>query len=151
AAASVLGAAWRENLKFPDRRIGTDPGHLEAAVAFIRRHQPSVVAMPYWRDRHPDHEAASALLREAVFNAGLRRYAGAGEAWKVDWVCHHFINDSVDPSFMVDVSDTYAQNRQALDCHYSQFQPGDHQRAATRLNSPLFRQLIESRDAQFGA
>jgi hypothetical protein len=33
----------------------------------------------------------------------------------------------------------------------SQFRrPGDGT-AATRLNTPLFRQLIESRDAQFGA
>ena len=39
---------------------------------FIRRHQPRVVAVPYWSDRHPDHVAASAVLTEAVFNAGLR-------------------------------------------------------------------------------
>ncbi len=27
--ALVLGAAWRENLRWPDRRIGSDPGHIE--------------------------------------------------------------------------------------------------------------------------
>lgn len=151
AASRALGAAWRENLRWPDRRIGHDPGHLEQAVAFIRRHQPRVVAMPYWTDRHPDHEAASVLLREAVFNAGLRRYVAAGDAWKVEWICYYFINEAVDPSFLVDVSDVYAQKRQALDCHFSQFQASDHHRAPTRLNTPLFRQLIESRDAQFGA
>ena len=78
AARQVLGAAWRENLRIPDRRIGKDPAHLEQAVAFIRRHRPRVVAVPYWSDRHPDHGAASELLTEAVFNAGLRRYP-AGE------------------------------------------------------------------------
>src|SRR5262249_51575597 len=76
-AREVLGAAWRENLRWPDRRIGKDPGHLEQAVAFIRRHRPSVVAAPYWTDRHPDHVAASAVLTEACFNAGLRRYDAA--------------------------------------------------------------------------
>ena len=40
AAREVLGAAWRENLRWPDRRIGKDPAHLEQAVAFIRRHRP---------------------------------------------------------------------------------------------------------------
>lgn len=150
-ARQLLGAAWRENLRWADRQIGKDPGHLESAVAFIRRHRPRVVAMPYWHDRHPDHVAAAAVLTEAVFNAGLRRYGPAhGPAWKADWICYYFINDSVTPSFVVDVSDHYETKRAALDCHVSQFAP-TVDGAATRLNTPLFRQLIESRDAQFGA
>ena len=148
-----LGASWRENLGWPDRCIGKDPGHLEHAVAFIRRHRPRVVAVPYWSDRHPDHVAASEVLTEAVFNAGLRRYrVGEGEAWKPDWICYYFINDSCLPSFVVDVSDQYESKRRALDCHVSQFsRPVGDEGVATRLNTPLFRQLIESRDAQFGA
>ena len=150
AARAVLGAAWRENLRWPDRRIGKESGHLDHAVGFIRHHQPRTVAVPYWSDRHPDHVAASELLTEAAFNAGLRRYAAPGEPWKVDWVCYYFINDSVPPSFVVDVTAGYDRKRQALDCHASQFQPGPAS-AASRLNTPVFRQLIESRDAQFGA
>lgn len=152
AAGRVLGAAWRENLGWADRRIGTDPGHLEQAVAFIRRHQPRVVAIPYWSDRHPDHEAASEVLREATFNAGLRRYPAEGEVWRPDWICYYFINDAAPPSFVIDVSDQYDRKRQALDCHSSQFTPASAGGAvATRLNTALFRQMIESRDAQFGA
>ena len=151
-ARVVLGAAWRENLRLPDRRIGKDPAHLEQAVAFIRRHRPKVVAAPYWSDRHPDHVAASQLLTEACFNAGLRRYPAEGEAWKVQWVCYYFINDSVPPSFVVDVSDFYDRKQASLDCHSSQFTPpASGGPVATRLNTPLFRQLIDSRDAQFGA
>jgi bacillithiol biosynthesis deacetylase BshB1 len=151
AARRVLGAAWRENLRWPDRRIGTDPSHLEQAVAFIRRHRPRTIALPYWLDRHPDHAAASELLREASFNAGLRRYAAEGDAWKADWLCYYFINDSTSPSFVIDVSNHYALKRQALDCHASQFAADRPGALSTRLNTPLFRQLIESRDAQFGA
>ena len=56
------------------------------------------------------------------------------------------------PSFVVDVSDYYDVKRRALDCHASQFTPpAPEGSVATRLNTPLFRQLIESRDAQFGA
>jgi bacillithiol biosynthesis deacetylase BshB1 len=151
AARQALGAVWRENLHWPDRRIGKDPHHLDDAVAFIRRHRPRVVAVPYRRDRHPDHVAASDLLTEAVFNAGLRRYAAEGEAWKPDWICYYFINQAAAPSFVIDVSDYYDRKRAALDCHASQFTQRDAGATATRLNSPLFRQLIESRDAQFGA
>lgn len=150
AARQVLGARWRENLRWPDRRIGKEPTHLDDAVAFIRRHRPRVVAAPYWSDRHPDHVAASEILTDAVFNSGLRRDSSGGEPWKVEWICYYFINDSVPASFVVDVTDYYGRKREALDCHASQFRQGPGG-AATRLNAPLFRQLIESRDAQFGA
>jgi N-acetylglucosamine malate deacetylase 1 len=152
AARLVLGAAWRLNLRWPDRRIGKDPAHLDEAVAFIRRHKPKVVAIPYWSDRHPDHAAASELLTEASFNAALRRYVAQGEAWKPEWICYYFINDSAVPSFVIDVSDYYDQKRLALECHTSQFTaPAPGSNIATRLNTPLFMQLIDSRDAQFGA
>jgi len=151
AARLVLGAVWRTNLGWPDRRIGKDPRHLDEAVSFIRRHQPKVVAIPYWSDRHPDHVAASELLTEAVFNAGLRRYVATGEAWKADWICYYFINDCATPSFVVDVSDYYEQKRLALECHTTQFTPPAPDTVPTRLNTPLFLQLIDSRDAQFGA
>ena len=152
AARLVLGAVWRHNLRWPDRRIGTDPAHIEEATAFIRRHRPRTVAIPYWSDRHPDHVAASHVLTEAAFNAGLRRYMSSAGAWKPDWLCYYFINDAAEPSFVVDVSAQYDQKRAALDCHASQFQaPAEGGAVATRLNTPLFRQLVESRDAQFGA
>lgn len=152
AARKVLGAAWRENLRWPDRAIGKDAAHLEGAVAFIRRQRPRAIAVPYWSDRHPDHVAASELLTEAAFSAGLRRYPAHGDAWKAESIYYYFINDSAEPSFVIDVSDSYDRKRAALDCHASQFQaPSSAGAAATRLNTPLFRQLIESRDAQFGA
>jgi bacillithiol biosynthesis deacetylase BshB1 len=150
-ARAVLQAEWRENLRWSDRRIGKDPNHVQLAASFIRRHQPRTVAVPYWSDRHPDHAAACEVLTEAVFNAGLRRYRAEGDPWKADWICYYFINDSATPSFLVDVSQTYEVKRAALDCHKSQFQRTTTDVAETRLNSPLFRQLIESRDAQFGA
>lgn len=150
AACGVLGAQWRENLRWPDRGIGNEPGHVQQAAEFIRRHRPRTIALPYWSDRHPDHEAASEVLWEAAFSAGLRKYEAEGEPWKAEWLCYYFINDSVPPSFVIDVTDFYEIKRKALDCHSSQFgrRAGD---AATRLNTPVFRRLIESRDAQFGA
>jgi LmbE family N-acetylglucosaminyl deacetylase len=95
--------------------------------------------------------AASDVLTEAAFNAGLRRYRAEGEAWKPDWMCYYFINDSASPSFVIDVSDSYDRKREALDCHETQFRRSSPGATATRVNAPLFRQLIESRDAQFGA
>jgi LmbE family N-acetylglucosaminyl deacetylase len=91
------------------------------------------------------------LLTEAVFNAGLRRYSADGDAWKPEWVCYYFINDSAVPSFVIDVSEHYDTKRRALACHVTQFTPAGRNAVATRLTSSIFQQLIESRDAQFGA
>ena len=152
AARVVLGAAWRENLGWPDRGIGSREEHVTIAVELIRRARPRVVAVPYWTDRHPDHAAASRLLTDALFNARLRRYGAEGEAWHPDWVCYYFINDSAPASFVVDVSAHYDVKRRALACFRSQFEVGATDEGVdTRLTSPRFRQLIESRDAQFGA
>ena len=151
AARGVLGAAWRTNLRLPDRAIGTDASHARAIAALIRLARPRIVALPYWSDRHPDHVAASQLLTEAVFSAGLRRYQAEGEAWRPESACYYFINDWAPPSFVVDVSEHYGLKQRSLACHASQFTPAAAGAVATRLTSVRFQQLIESRDAQFGA
>jgi bacillithiol biosynthesis deacetylase BshB1 len=149
-ARRVLGAAWRENLGLPDRAIGSSPDHARRVAELIRRCRPRAIALPYWHDRHPDHLTAATLLRDAVFNAKLRKYQAEGDPWQPGWVCFYFINDSAPVSFVVDVSEYYDVKRKALACYASQFRPATGA-AETRLNSPSFNQLIESRDAQFGA
>ena len=151
AARAVLGARWRVNLRLPDRAVGTSPDHARAVAGLVRSARPRAVAVPYWSDRHPDHVASSEMLIEAVFSAGLRRYDAEGEAWKPDWTCFYFINDHVPPSFVVDVSGQYEAKRTALACHVTQFAPRAADAVDTRLTSSRFQQLIESRDAQFGA
>lgn len=150
-AARVLGAAWRENLGWPDGGIENTPSQVRSAVACIRRHRPRAVAVPYWRDRHPDHVAASRVLTISVFKSGLRRFERGAAPWQPEWICYYFINDSTRPSFVIDVSDHYETKRTALACYRSQFEGRDDGTVGTRLNAPSFRQLIESRDAQFGA
>ena len=149
-AGKALGAAWRENLALPDRAIGDAPDHIRRVVELIRRVRPRAIAVPYWQDRHPDHQSSATLLRDAVFNAKLKRYAAIGDPWQPEWVCHYFINDAGPVSFVVDVSAHYEAKRRALACYASQFTRATES-AETRLNSPGFSQLIESRDAQFGA
>jgi bacillithiol biosynthesis deacetylase BshB1 len=151
AAAELLGVSWRVNLGLPDRGLHCTADHVKRIASVVRRTRPRTVALPYWSDRHPDHVAASALANEAVFSAGLRRFPADGEAWKPASTYFYFINDQVAPSFVVDVSDHYETKRRALACHVSQFAPQSPDAARTRLTSVRFQQLIESRDAQFGA
>lgn len=151
AASQVLGAAWRVNLGLPDGALGPEPELVRPIVELLRRGRPSVVAIPHGRDRHPDHVAAHLLLTRAVFDAGLRTYPAEGDPWRPTRVFSYFINDWDHPDLVVDVSAIYDRKRAALDCHRTQFAPATDAAVQTRLTSPLFRQLIESRDAQFGA
>src|SRR5215471_6304778 len=57
AARQVLGAAWRVNLRWPDRAIG-GADQTRSAVAVIRQVRPRTIAIPFWTDRHPDHVAS---------------------------------------------------------------------------------------------
>jgi N-acetylglucosamine malate deacetylase 1 len=151
AAAKVLGVAWRENLQWPDGGITNAPEFIRSAVEFIRHCRPKTIAIPYWKDRHPDHVAASDVLTRAAFQSKLRRYETRDEAWRADWLCYYFINDGDTPSFVVDVSDYYQKKRDALACFRTQFAPAGEGAVETRLTDASFRQLVFSRDVQFGA
>jgi bacillithiol biosynthesis deacetylase BshB1 len=150
-AASVLGAAWRQNLGWPDGGIAPADELLRSAVDLLRTHRPRAIAVPYWDDRHPDHVAASRVLDLAAFRSGLRRVLTGADAWRPEWVCYYFINQMATPSFVIDVSAHYDTKRRALACHRTQFAPAGREAVSTRLTAPSFQQLIESRDAQFGA
>ena len=150
-ARQALGAAWRENLGWPDRGVTGTREQLDQVTALVRRCRPRVVAIPHWEDRHPDHGAASRVLTEAIFNSRLRRYRAEGEPWAPQWVCHYFINDHGPISFAIDVSAYYETKLRALDCYRSQFRPEGPESVDTRLTAPSFRRLIMSRDGHFGA
>jgi bacillithiol biosynthesis deacetylase BshB1 len=152
AARAVLGAEWRRNLGWPDGGIVGSDEQVADVVRLIRDVRPKTVAVPYWADRHPDHGAASDVLTRAIFKSGLRRFeSGGGRAWRPEWICYYFINDSAEPSFAIDVSARYGVKRAALACHRSQFAPDGTGSVSTRLTVPQFAQLIESRDALLGA
>lgn len=151
AAAEVLGARWRRNLELPDCGLALVSDQVRAVVAIIREAQPLAIAVTYHRDRHPDHVNAHALVTDAMFRAGLRRYDTGQPSWRAQWLVSYFLNDAADPSFLVDVSNVYPIKQRALDCHVTQFAPHAGDAVATRLTGVNFRRLIESRDAQFGA
>ena len=152
AARAVLGASWRTNLRWPDGGIDGNDVQMMDVVRLVRTVRPRTVALPHSNDRHPDHRAASDVLTRAAFKSGLRRFGDAdSSAWRPDWLCYYFINDSDPVSFALDVSEHYDKKREALACHRSQFTPAGPGSIETRLTAPSFRQMIESRDAHLGA
>jgi N-acetylglucosamine malate deacetylase 1 len=158
AAAGLLGVAERLCLGLPDGGLGdpdrpsADEGALAALVDALRGLRPAVVLAPWREDRHPDHAAAHALVRRAVFFAGLHRYREATglERHRVDRVCYYPMRVEARPSFLVDISAVAATKRRAIEAHASQVgqRPGS---PATLLGAPDALAALDARDRYWGA
>ncbi len=124
-AARILGVAHRESLGLPDSALARTPEQRDALVSALRRLRPRVVITQHWRQRHPDHEMASRLVYDACFVAGLRNYRpDLGSAFrprKIAYATSMTEATEVAPSFVVDVTATFATKMRAIRAFESQF------------------------------
>jgi len=145
AAARVLGAAHRETLALPDAGLQPVPEQRDTILAVVRRLRPRVVLTQHWNQRHPDHAAASRIVYEACFFAGLRNYRpDLGEAWRPRKLAYAVTMTEVTdirPSFVVDISAVWDTKLQAIAAYQSQWTPppGETQ----KLPLDLFRERVE--------
>lgn len=149
-AAGILGAAWRTTLEMPDSGVSVTPENVMKVARLLRICQPSIIVVPYWDDRHPDHAKASQLITEAHFKAGLKKLEPDLKAFRPNIILYYFLNRMDNYSFIVDVSGYYDKKQAAVEAHYSQFgDAGMKPLAVLGVKRPL--QFIESRDRFQGA
>ncbi len=88
-----------------------------------------MVLLQHWRQRHPDHAAASRLVYDASFLAGLRNYRpDLGDAFRPRKLCYAVSTlEPIDvaPSFVVDITAHWETKMQAIRAFASQFTPGE--------------------------
>src|SRR5437660_439483 len=72
-AARILKVGFRQALDIPDGRVENTWENRLKIARVIREQRPSVVILPYWQGRHPDHYTCSILGYDACFLAGLRK------------------------------------------------------------------------------
>jgi bacillithiol biosynthesis deacetylase BshB1 len=148
-AASLLGLSARISLGLPDTKIGADPAHRPAVIRLIRETRPRLVLAPYWEDRHPDHRAASALIREACFYAGVAKM-GEGVPHRPQQLFFYMIHSPFEPSFIIDVAPVWERRMAAVRAYQSQFHAAEEE-PATALSQPEFLRSLEARAIWFGA
>ena len=137
-AAAILGAVHRENLSLPDTIHYNPKEAQEKIVRSIRTYRPNTILIPYGYDRHPVHETGSRMVREAVFTSGLVKYkTGELLPHRPKHFYYYFLWCSIEPSFVLDISDVYETKIKALRAHESQFskREGTVQTIDTMLNS----------------
>lgn len=149
-AADILGLDVRICLGLPDRRIRICDEQINKVVEVIRRLRPKIVLLPYYHDRHPDHEAGSQLVREAIFSAGLRKWKTSGEEepHRVKEFYYYFINNVTTPDLIIDISEAYEKKEAALKAYESQFFQ-TRGGIATPINVN-FLEMIKARDRAWG-
>jgi bacillithiol biosynthesis deacetylase BshB1 len=126
-AARILGVAHRESLGLPDSRLQPTPEQKDALVGALRRLRPRVVLLQHWQQRHPDHAAASRIVYEASFLAGLKNYrpdlGAAFRPLKLCYVLSTTESAEVRPSFVVDITAVWPRKLAAIQAFESQFTP----------------------------
>ena len=125
AAARILGVAHRENLGLKDAQLAQTVEQRDVIVEAMRRLRPRIVLLQHWEQRHPDHAHASRLVHEASFMAGLRNYRPElGPAFRPQKLCYATSMTEateVAPSFVVDITATFATKMKAIQAFASQF------------------------------
>jgi bacillithiol biosynthesis deacetylase BshB1 len=145
AAARILGAAHRETLELPDAGLQPVPEQRDTVLAVVRRLRPRVVLTQHWEQRHPDHAAASRIVYEACFFAGLRNYhPDLGAAWRPRKLAYAVTMTEVTdirPSFVVDITGAWETKLQAIAAYQSQWTPPPGE--TRKLPLDLFRERVE--------
>lgn len=151
-AAATLGALEdRPVLGLPDGGLDPqDPQQLRAVVELLRRVRPQLVVAPWPHDRHPDHEAAGALIRRAFFFAGVRSHApGSGGAFRPRRLLFYPCHRDVAVQLLIDVTAQMTAWRNALETYTTQFER-EEQSVATPINRPGFLDAARGRRAHWG-
>ncbi|WP_332693270.1 bacillithiol biosynthesis deacetylase BshB1 [Halalkalibacter lacteus] len=150
-AGEILGLKIRIQLTLPDRGLKTiTDDQLAEVVSIIRKYKPAAVFAPFHVDRHPDHGACTDIVKEAFFNAGIKRYQCADHlhAFRPDDLYFYFINGYEHPDFVIDVTNFIENKKQALLAYESQFV-----KTSDSVDTPLtndYISVVESRERLFG-
>lgn len=156
AAAKILGIQTRVSLGLSDGNIEVSQSNVTKVIQMIRLFQPAVLLFPHWLERHPDHEHAHQLCREAWFYSGLEKirtkYRGKLQDPHRPKKYFHFMQKyEFQPSFIVDVSDVYETKKESLLAFRSQFYDPKSKERETILSSRLFLESVYARDRHFGS
>lgn len=156
-AADILGLHARENVGLPDTELKNNREHQKAIIQKIRHFRPHICLIPTPKDRHPDHEKASALLIDAIFYSGLPKIDTQGpegkkqEHFRPSHVLHFMQHDHFDPDFVFDITETIEIKEKAIMAFSSQFNvndPGDE--PETYISDPAFFEALRAKSAYFG-
>ena len=151
-AAEILGVTARVNLGLPDAAIMNTPESRAALVRLIRRFQPRVVLAPSLTGKHPDHRVSAELVTDACFLSGLSKVEPDVPRFRPFKLIHSltYREDSVKPTFVVDISAEFEQKLAAIRAYGSQFDGVTQAGEAFPNGEPLY-DIVRHQAAHYGS
>ncbi len=154
-AAIILKSALRENLSINDGDIQNNRENLLKVIMSIRRYRPKIIFAPYFNDRHPDHINTSLLIKSAMFYCGLPKIKTFDkeilqQAFRPSKLFYYMQTYTFEPSFIVDISETFEDKMNAVYAYASQFYNPKSTEPETFISNPQFIEFIKSRAQFFG-
>jgi bacillithiol biosynthesis deacetylase BshB1 len=149
-AAAILHVDQRYNLGLPDGQIVNTFDNRLKIISLIRKLKPRFCVIPYWRDRHPDHVAASQIVREAIFYAGLPKIETGEDAFRPEYTLYYMLHTTFTPTFVLDISQEFETKKKAIHVYRSQFIHNAQKSQQSFINKPEFLEMIETRAKYFG-
>lgn len=144
-ASKILGLDIRENLGLEDANIKNDYDSRLKVISAVRKYRPGLALIPFWRDRHPDHENSYKLLKDAIFISGLEKFKTGLDSYRPDVVINYMLHYEFKPSFIVDISQYYDKKFSAVAAYKSQFYSDVAKKVITHIASKYFFDVINSR------
>jgi bacillithiol biosynthesis deacetylase BshB1 len=154
-AAKILGVRVRENLGLKDGNIELNRRNTLKLVTAIRKYRPAILFIPYSSERHPDHEHAYQLAKEAWYYSGVGKIRTTDRGklqrrFRPDYYFEYMMLHSFTPSFIVDISDVYMTRVAAIKAFSSQFFNPKSKDPETFLSTERFMDFLETRAWYFG-
>jgi bacillithiol biosynthesis deacetylase BshB1 len=156
-SAEILKLSIRENLGLSDSQLISNRASQIPLIQTLRKYQPDIVFVNAPEDRHPDHGNGCTLQIESIFYSGLRKIetfsedGNLQEPWRPSHIIHYMQDRPFEPSFVMDVTDTFDMRLASIQAFSTQFNVSEPKgEPATYISSPRFFKQIEGRARFYG-
>lgn len=156
-ANKILNISLRENLGIKDGHVLENKENLLKIIKSIRKHRPQIIFAPYFNDRHPDHIETSKLIKRAMFFSGLPKIKTVINsklqiAYRPKKIFYFMQTYEFEPSFIVDISETFKVKIDAMLAYNTQFHKDGSKQAGpqTFISNPEFLKYLEARAKTYG-
>ena len=146
-ATAVLKVTWRGNAGLVNRELQHTLEARKHIASYFRMLRPRWVFAPYFHDAHPDHVVATELIEAARFWSKLSKTDMPGERFHPERTFYYFcvhLRLAVQPSWIVDISETFSRKLDSIRAYRSQFVTG------RPTDPPTILDRLETDAAYFG-
>ena len=154
-ASEILGVTVRENLDMRDGFFINDEAHQLKIIEMIRKYKPEMILCNAISDRHIDHGKGSKLVRDACFLSGLVKIetelnGEKQQAWRPKVVYHYIQWQTIEPDFVVDISQFIDKKMESVLAYSSQFYDPNSKEPVSPITSKNFLNSVKYRAQDLG-